>query len=140
VGDGPEREKLESVASELEVSSKVRFTGFREDPHLFYKIMDIFLLTSFSEGTAMTLLEAMASGLPCIVTDVGGNPEIVIKGETGFVIPSNDEKALAEKICTLLSNTKLKKEMGKAGRRRFEENFTVEKMVKAYEALYDELV
>ena len=94
VGDGPERENLEAFASELHLASNMIFTGFREDAYLFYKIMDIFLLTSFSEGTAMTLLEAMASGLPCIATDVGGNPEIVRDGETGFIIQNNDEKGV----------------------------------------------
>jgi len=137
VGDGPERETLELLASELKLSSRVIFTGFREDTHLFYKTMDIFLLTSLSEGTAMTLLEAMATGLPCVATDVGGNPEIVMDGETGFIIPSNDEITLAEKICTLFRNEDLMKKMGKAGRRRFEENFTVDKMVSSYQAIYD---
>jgi len=137
VGDGPEREELENLASEIQLSSHVIFTGFREDAHLFYRIMNIFLLSSFSEGTAMTILEAMATGLPCIVTDVGGNPEIVENGETGFVVPNNDEKVLAEKINYLLGNEIMMKKMGKAGRRRFEENFTVKKMVKSYQAIYD---
>lgn len=137
IGDGPERGKLESLASQLNLSSRVLFTGFKEDVHQYLNIMDIFLLTSFSEGTAVTLLEAMASGLPCIVTNVGGNPEIVQDGETGFVIPSDDEKALSEKICILFSNIDLMKRMGKAGRKRFEDNFTVDRMVSAYEAMYD---
>ena len=137
VGDGPERENLEKLTSQLELSSNVIFTGFREDAHLFYKIMDIFLLTSFSEGTAMTLLEAMASGVPCIVTDVGGNIEIVKDNETGFIIPSDDREALADKIILLLNNDELRKEMGRGSRLRFEANFTVDKMVKAYEAMYD---
>jgi sugar transferase (PEP-CTERM/EpsH1 system associated) len=137
VGDGPEREPLEALTSDLGLSSHVLFTGFREDAHLFYKTMDIFLLTSFSEGTAMTLLEAMASSLPCIATDVGGNPEIVRDGETGFIIPSNDEITLAETICTLFGNEELMKKIGNTGRERFEEQFTVEKMVRAYEDMYD---
>lgn len=138
VGDGPERENLESFVSDLELSSCVILTGFREDAHLFYNIMDIFLLTSFSEGTAMTLLEAMATGLPCIGTDVGGNPEIVRNRETGFIIPSDDENALAEKINCLFSNKTMMKNMGEAGRKIFEENFTVKKMVGSYQAMYDE--
>lgn len=139
VGDGPERVNLESLASQLNLSSRVIFTGFREDIHHYLKIMDIFLLTSFSEGTAITLLEAMASSLPCIVTNVGGNPEIVKDGETGFVIPSDDEKALAEKICMLFRDrdTDMIEKMGREGRRRFGENFTVDRMVHAYEALYN---
>lgn len=137
VGDGPERERLERLVSELNLSSYVIFTGFKEDTHLFYSIMDIFLLTSFSEGTAMTLLEAMASSLPCVVTKVGGNPEIVEDRITGFVIPSDDEITLADKINTFLGDTSLRKNMGEAARIRFEERFTVDKMVRAYEKLYE---
>ena len=139
VGDGPERKGLEELTSELGIEGQVIFTGFQEDTHLFYGIMDIFLLTSFSEGTAMTLLEAMAAGLPCIVTNVGGNPEIVKGGETGFIIPREDEEALSDKICTVLGDNALRKKMGQAARKRFEERFTVEKMVKAYEKIYDEI-
>jgi len=137
VGDGPERKNLEQFTEELGLSSHVIFTGFREDTHLFYKIMNIFLLTSFSEGTAMTLLEAMATGLPCIATAVGGNPEIVKEGETGFLIPSDDENILAEKIIALLADENMIERMGKSGRRRFEENFTVEKMVCSYQSMYE---
>ena len=137
VGDGPERKNLETLVSQLQLSSHVIFTGFREDAYLFYKIMDIFLLTSFSEGTAMTLLEAMASSLPCIVTNVGGNPEIVKDEETGFIIPNNDERAFAQKICMLLRHRDLMEKMEKTARKRFEENFTVDKMVQAYQEMYD---
>lgn len=136
VGDGPERESLENLTSELGLSASVIFTGFREDAHRFYKIADIFLLTSFSEGTAMTLLEAMAAGIPCIGTDVGGNPEIIRDQETGFIVPSDDENMLAEKIKQLFRDEALIKRMGRSGRTRFEENFTVEKMVQAYQEMY----
>jgi glycosyltransferase involved in cell wall biosynthesis len=136
VGDGPERAKLEVLTRELGLSSQVIFTGFREDTHLYYRIIDIFLLTSFSEGTAMTLLEAMAGSLPCIATDAGGNTEVVRDGETGFIILNNDEKALAEKVCNLLADEPLRRKMGRAGRKRFENEFTVEKMVRAYEEMY----
>jgi len=137
VGDGTERKNLEQFTEELGLSSHVIFTGFREDTHLFYKIMNIFLLTSFSEGTAMTLLEAMATGLPCIATRVGGNPEIVKDDETGFLIPSDNETVLAEKIIALLADKSMIEKMGKAGRKRFEENFTVEKMVCSYQSMYE---
>jgi glycosyltransferase involved in cell wall biosynthesis len=136
VGDGPERKRLEKIAHELKLSAHMIFTGFRQDTQLFYKNMDIFLLTSFSEGTAMTLLEAMVSGLPCIATNVGGNPEIVKDTETGFIIPSDDERALADKIDLLLANNKLKQIMSNNARQRYAANYTVEKMVKKYETIY----
>lgn len=137
VGGGPERRNLEDLVSRLQLSSSVIFTGFREDVPRFYEIMDVFLLTSFSEGTAMTLLEAMAAALPCIVTNVGGNVEIVEAGETGFIVPNDDEATLARKICTLFADSALRKRMGMSGRKRFEDHFTVDRMVLSYQALYD---
>ena len=139
VGDGPERSKLEKMVDSFGLGSKVIFTGYRRDTQRFYKLMDIFLLTSFSEGTAMTLLEAMATGLPCIATGVGGNPEIVLDGDTGFIVPSNDYEALAVKISVLLENPELRVKMGKAGRGRFEKHFTACQMAVQYEAIYDKL-
>jgi glycosyltransferase involved in cell wall biosynthesis len=138
VGDGPERRSLEEFAARQQVSSRVVFTGFREDAYLFYRIMDVLLLTSFSEGTSMTLLEAMAHGIPCVATDVGGNPEIVIDGKTGFLVPSEDDQTLAERISLLAKDQDLRKRMGNAGRDRFEAQFTVTKMVRAYQAMYED--
>jgi glycosyltransferase involved in cell wall biosynthesis len=137
VGDGPEHENLEKLTKDLGLTSHVAFPGFRKDTQNFYALFDIFLLTSFSEGTAMTLLEAMAGSLPCIVTDAGGNGEIVVNDVTGFVIPIGDDHKLSEKTTVLLENGQLRESMGRAGRKRFEDRFTVEKMVKEYEALYE---
>lgn len=138
VGDGPERESLESLVSELELKGRVVFTGFREDTQLFYQIFTVFLLTSFSEGTAMTLLESMASGIPCIATDVGGNPEIVKDRETGLIIPNDDINALAKAVIDLFRNPALAVKYGKAGRKLFKETFTVQKMVNSFEKLYND--
>ena len=140
VGDGPERSRLEQLAVDLQVSSYVRITGFQNDAGRYYSVMDLFLLTSFSEGTAMTLLEAMAAGLPCIVTDVGGNPEIIENNETGYAIPSDDDIALTDKILRFLDNSALREQMGNAGRSRFQKLFTVDKMVQEYESLYRTMV
>jgi glycosyltransferase involved in cell wall biosynthesis len=137
VGDGPEMTRLKRLAHEIEVSDRVVFTGMRDDAQRFYAIMDIFLLTSYSEGTAMTLLEAMASGVPCLVTGVGGNPEIVTDGETGRIVASNDNKMLAEGILDVLADQGRRIAMGKAARKRFEERFTVQKMVTEYQKVYE---
>jgi glycosyltransferase involved in cell wall biosynthesis len=137
VGDGPERANLETLVKYLDLMPFVIFTGFRQDTHLFYQFMDLFLLTSFSEGTAMTLLEAMASGVPCLATDVGGNPEIVEHGETGYLVPSDDVGALSKAISSLLDNKPLMKKIGNQGRRRFENRFFADKMVETYEKLYE---
>lgn len=136
VGDGPESESLKAFAAGRNLSSRVIFTGFREDTHRYYRCMDLFLLTSFSEGTAMTLLEAMASGLTSVVTEVGGNPEVVRDGETGFFVASDDETALAEKICRVLGDDDLRQRFGRNASLRFERCYSIEKMVSAYETIY----
>jgi len=137
IGDGPERKNLENLTKAMGLEKTVIFTGFRTDVHLFYPAMDIFLLTSFSEGTSMTLIEAMASSLPCIVTDVGGNPEIVEHGKTGIVIPSDRSDLLAESICSLIGDSGRRVKMGASARLRYEGNYTIDKMVSAYQALYE---
>ena len=137
VGDGPEMSRLKRLSHELGVSDRVVFAGMRNDAQRFYRIMDVFLLTSYSEGTAMTLLEAMAAGVPCLATAVGGNPEIVADGKTGFIVPSDDATALAGRIGDVLKDDSLRASLGRGGRRRFEERFTVQKMVTAYQKLYE---
>jgi glycosyltransferase involved in cell wall biosynthesis len=137
VGDGPERKNLEEIASDMQLTPYVLFTGFKENVWDYYKIMDMFLLTSFSEGTAMTLLEAMASRLPCVVTNVGGNVEIVKDKETGIIISSDDVSELAEKVCDLFKHPLTAESYGEAARKRFEDHFTVGKMVECYQAMYN---
>jgi glycosyltransferase involved in cell wall biosynthesis len=137
IGDGSERKNLEQLAEHLGIQGSVIFTGFRTDVYRFYPVMDIFLLTSFSEGTSMTLIEAMASSLPCIVTDVGGNPEIVEHEKTGLVIPSNRSDLLAGSVYRLMEDAASRKKMGAAGRLRYEHHYTIDKMVEAYQALYE---
>lgn len=136
IGDGPERHTLHQLSVDLGIKENVIFTGFRDDVYKFYNAMDIFLLTSFSEGAAMTLIESMASSLPCIVTDVGGNPEIVNDQQTGIVIPSGDLERLVSSICDLIENPDKREQMGRAGRMKYEEHYTIDKMVNSYQRLY----
>lgn len=103
-------------------------------------MMDIFVLTSNWEGLPNAIMEAMASGLPCVVTDVGGNGELVVDGETGYVVPPNDPATMAQKILCLFKNEKLRKEMGMAGRRRIEKDFSVDKMVSETKEIYEKLL
>ena len=140
VGDGPERQRLQCLASDFQLGRHVIITGYREDTEAFYKIMDLFLLTSFSEGMAMTLLEAMACGLPCVATDVGGNAEVVCGGLTGLIIPSGDEAKLGQAICRLLGDKEMRQRMGSEGQKRFSEKFTASRMAQEYEALYDKML
>ena len=103
-------------------------------------MFDVFVLSSVTEGISLTLLEAMASGLPVVVTNVGGNPEVVVDGETGFLVPPKNPEKMAEAIITLLKNKELAKKMGVAGRKRVEEKFSLERMVREYEEIYRNLL
>ena len=82
----------------------------------------------------------MASGLPCVVTDVGGNGELVVDGETGYVVPPNNPEKMAQKVLYLFKNEKLRKEMGMRGRRRIEKDFSMDKMVSKTEDVYEKLL
>ena len=108
VGDGENKQQLEYLVEQLNISEKVVMTGYQPNPKYYFKLFDVFLLTSFSEGTSMTLLEAMSLGLPTIVTDVGGNPEIITHNKNGFVIPSNNTASLKMAIRSLHDNTEIK--------------------------------
>jgi glycosyltransferase involved in cell wall biosynthesis len=136
VGDGAIRGQLTELVNDLLLEDHVTFTGFQKDPYRFHKIIDVFLLSSFSEGTSMTLLEAMAFSKPCIVTDVGGNPEVVAHNITGLVLPSNDIAAFVDGILKLISEQKLVKRYGSAGREIFLEKFTSTVMLRRHEHIY----
>lgn len=140
IGDGAAREQLESLVTELNVNDSVIFTGFIVEPQIYLQVMDVFMLPSFSEGTSMTLLEAMSYSIPPIVTNVGGSPEIVLNGETGCVIPNDNEKALIQAMTLLYEQPSLRRNYGNAGFRRFSELFTDKVMVEQYETLYRRLV
>lgn len=140
VGHGPLREELEDLSNELGLSDKVVFAGGRRDiPQIMFSL-DILVLSSLEEGLGNVLLEAMASGKPVVATKVGGVPEIVLDGETGILVPSKNPDALAQAILKLLMNPALAKEMGRAGRRRVKKYFTIDRMVKGTEKVYNNFV
>ncbi|MGI9285764.1 MAG: glycosyltransferase [Pseudomonadales bacterium] len=137
VGDGPTRGELESHISALQLQDRVVLTGYTSEPENYLSLMEVYLLSSFSEGMSMTLLEAMSLSIPCVVTDVGGNGEVVEHGKTGIVVPNNDLKRFTDGIQTLLGDKALLQAYGKAGRRRFQREFTSEKMAQSYSLLYE---
>ena len=139
VGDGSQRARLENLAEDLSISSKVLFMGYRNDIPRILSVMDIFVLPSLYEGLPNALLEAMAACRPVVATQAGGVPEVVVEGETGFLIPPRAPGALARAICVLLEDRERAREMGMAGRKRVERLFSVETMVAKTEALYEEL-
>jgi glycosyltransferase involved in cell wall biosynthesis len=136
VGDGELREPLERLAADLALDEIVTFHGMQQDIRPFLASADAFVLSSVSEGIALTLLEAMAAGLPIVATDVGGNREVVIPGETGFLVPAGDPAALAGGMTALFSNPDRMRRFGSAARRRAVAEFSVGATVAAYETLY----
>lgn len=136
VGDGPSRQALEQEVIRLGISPQVRFTGFQTNVADYLALMDIYLLSSHTEGTSMTLLEAMHLQLPCVATAVGGNPEIVADQQTGLLSPDNDAAAFAGNIRSLLNDAPKKITMGQAGKQRFDALFSVVQMAAEYRRIY----
>lgn len=136
-GDGPLRESLKSKVESLKLEDKVQFLGFRNDIPEILSGFDVFALSSLTEGISISLLEAMASGKPVVATNVGGNPEVVVNGETGLLVPPKDPAKMAEAIIKILSDKEMAKRMAEAGRKRAEEKFSLERMVKEYQELYE---
>jgi L-malate glycosyltransferase len=138
---GPEYlEELLGLAQQLGVGRNIRFLGRRSDVYSLLKSCDLFCLPSRSEGMSNALLEAMACRLPCVVTAVGGNPEVVVESQTGFLVPPENPQALAERILALLRHPGRAKQMGEEGRRVVESKFTVQHMVQRLGFLYNQLL
>ena len=140
VGDGEMRPALERLAAELQLGRAVRFHGYHDDVRPFLAAADAFVLSSVSEGIAISLLEAMAAALPVIATRVGGTPEVVVDSGTGYLVPARDPAAMAAALITLLSQPDHARSLGAAGRTRVEECFTLGATVQAYESLYLEML
>ena len=140
VGDGPDREALQSLARELEVADRVIFSGQRLDVPQRLKDSDVFVLATRWEGFPRSILEAMRAGLPVVATDVGGCRESVVDGETGFLVPREDPVQLRDRLRLLMDSPELRVQMGQKGRKRFEENFTFEGMYERTVAVYREVL
>lgn len=136
VGDGALRPALEAQAAALGIVHAVRFLGDRSDVRELLQGFDIFALSSLSEGYSMALLEASASGLPIVATDVGGNREIVVDGRNGRLVPPARDDALAEAFATLLRDPAGAVAMGRAGRDWALREASIETMAGRYDALY----
>jgi len=140
VGDGPLRNSLQSITRSLRLENNVLFLGWREDISELLTIFDIFVLSSKTEGISISILEAMASGLPVVATNVGGNPEVIEDGKTGFLVPQADSQSLAKAIIKLLKDGHLRKTMGKNARKKAEEKFSLQVSVDKHIEVYDRLL
>lgn len=139
LGEGEERPRLEEWIRNEGIGGSVRFLGARSDVQDFLQCVDVFALTSLSEASPLTLLEAMACSCPAVVTDVGGNAEHVEHGVEAFLAPRGDEKRVAECLHQLLASAELRETMGAAGRKRIEAQFSLEHCLEQYGREYERL-
>lgn len=135
IGEGAERSQLESLASRLGIAGAVTFAGYRPDVRGLMSAFDVYLNCSAYEGVSLTILEAMAAGLPVVATPVGGNPEVVIDRETGWLVPGC-ASTIADAIAALALDGRRRRQMGEAGRWRVMRHFTKQQMVDAYASRY----
>jgi glycosyltransferase involved in cell wall biosynthesis len=140
VGEGPERAAIERTVRELGVGSRVRMLGLRTDVPRLLTGADLFLLTSVSEGIPLTVIEAMACGLPVVSSSVGGLPEVVVHEKTGLLAPAGDDAGLAAHVLRLAGDPALRAELGRRGRERACSHFAESGMMEHYRRLYHEML
>jgi L-malate glycosyltransferase len=140
VGDGETRKELEEYACRLGIEHRTVFAGFRSDVPELLSEAAVSVLPSLSEGLSNSLLESMASGVPVVATNVGGNPEVIEDGVTGLLVPRRDPAALAAAVGRMLEDKDLAESFAQAGVRRVAELFSMERSVRETEHLYQRLV
>ncbi|QDT42821.1 GalNAc-alpha-(1-_4)-GalNAc-alpha-(1-_3)-diNAcBac-PP-undecaprenol alpha-1,4-N-acetyl-D-galactosaminyltransferase [Gimesia alba] len=140
VGDGPERAKLEELTRQYTITPNVRFLGHRPDVNKLFPLFELFLLASDFEGQSNSIMEAMSYGIPVVASDIQPNRELVIHSETGFLTSVGDCTGFAQYAERILADPELAKQLGTAAQKRMQEEFSVDKMVKGYAALYHEVL
>lgn len=138
LGDGSEKDNLIEYAKKRKIHEKVIFTGFQSNAISYINAMDIFVLTSEKEGLPRVILEAMLMGKPVVASNVTGPAELVIDGETGFLVPVRHPEVLANCILKLIKNPELRKQMGERARKRVIEKFSIEKYIAGVENILKE--
>lgn len=140
VGDGPERLKLETLSHELGLTKCVHFAGYQSCPELYYRVMNVFALTSRSEGFPVSLLEAWRESVAIVSTAVGGIPKIVTHERDGLLISSGNVEALTASLLRLLNDQELRSNLGRAGRKLLVEQYSLDRMASEYESRYRSLI
>lgn len=139
VGDGERRPELESLATALGVADSVRFAGYQPRPEACLRLMNVFALTSRSEGMPVSILEAWAAGLPVVASRVGGVPELVEHGQNGLLFDFPDVPSLVCALETLSADRALALKLGQEGRSKVEDSFDVSNTAADYEGRYKTL-
>jgi glycosyltransferase involved in cell wall biosynthesis len=138
VGDGELRAALEKQIKEKHLERHVFLAGFRVDALELTQGCDLFAVSSINEGLCIALVDAMAMGKPAVATTAGGIPEVMINGETGYLVPPRDHKAMADRLVFLLKHASERQRMGQAALARVREAFTVDRMIDATAAVYEQ--
>ena len=136
VGDGELRPALEAQAQTSGLGERVRFLGWRGDLETIYGATDVFVLTSRNEGTPVALIEAMASGVASVSTDVGGVRDVITEAALGTLVSFGDAAALAEAVAALADDEPLRRKVGRAARTSVRERFHVSRLIDDITALY----
>ena len=136
VGDGDQRQEMEELVTQLQIQDAVIFTGFQTDTKKYMDLIDVYVLSSFSEGTSMTLLEAMSMSKCCVVTAVGGNVEIIQDLKNGTVVESDNTAQLTDTMSTLAGDRVLRQQLGTAAKQTFNEKFDLRQMLEQFKHLY----
>lgn len=140
IGDGPEREYLKKITLQEGVIDNVIFEGYQNDPTSYLLTADIFILSSWSEGMSNTLLEAMASGIPIIASDIPSNKILISHLEHGLLFPPESADDLADRIIELTDDDVLSHSMAANARLKIETEYNIDYIVKRYTALYSEII
>jgi glycosyltransferase involved in cell wall biosynthesis len=140
VGDGPDRTRLEQRAHELGIARSCYFVGYQEDVSGYYRLFDAFVLPSVNEGTPVSAIESLASGTPVVANRVGGVPDVVRDGIDGFLVERGDVEGAGAKLALLARDTKLRNQLGAAGRERIRRRYSVSRLVDDVDRLYRSLL
>lgn len=138
-GEGPLRQAIEALVAHLDLSHRVRFLGVRRDVPTLLRASSAFSLTSVSEAASITILEAMASGVPTVVTNVGGNPELIRHETDGLLVPRGDAVAVAGALTRVLEDPMLADRLGRSAASRVRASFSLDGTIERYLELYREL-
>ena len=136
VGGGEDEDACRKAVREKALGVRVLFPGYREDVARFYELMDVSVLTSLSEGLSITLLESMSHGVPVVATRVGGNPEVVVEGETGYLVSPDDTAEFTGRVVSLLRDPQVRQRMGRAARARVRNEFSLRSAAAGYDRVY----
>ncbi|QDT37914.1 glycosyltransferase [Stratiformator vulcanicus] len=140
IGDGPERNRLEELAVNYSCEDLIHFTGHREDARSLLPAFDVFWFASAFEGQSNSLMEAMATGLPAIASDIPPNRELIDNGVDGYLVPLGDSVAFAQFMARLFDDPGMAEQIGAAAKQKMQEQFTRERMINAYVDIYMELL